>query len=279
MMGMNTLPCGTSDYSLADPRGGQRSLTVHVHRAASHSSRPPIVIVMHGRGRNGADYRNGWIASAERYGAIVAVPEFSEKDYAHPEEYNYGGMFSRDGRLRPRGEWLFPVVDHVFEDVRRRAGVETPRYFLFGHSAGGQVVHRLVTFGWSERIERAVAANSGAYTMPFVDEAFPFGLAGTGFGELQVKQLLSRPLLVLLGEADNDPDHPQLPREPNAMRQGPHRFARGLHYFEAGRREAERLGVHFGWKIATVPGVAHSGELMAAPAAHHLLAGAKVAAD
>jgi poly(3-hydroxybutyrate) depolymerase len=276
---MTPLPTGTSSYVLADPRGGNRSITVQFHRPAALTPRSRVLIVMHGRGRNGADYRNWWIPEAERYGALLAVPEFSERDYAHPEEYNYGAMFTREGELRPRGEWLFPVVDHVFEDVRRRAGVETNRYFLFGHSAGSQVVHRMVTFGWSERIERAVAANAGAYTLPRLDESFPFGLGGTGFGELELKQLLSRPMLVLLGEADNDPSHHQLPREPAAMRQGPHRFARGQHYFATARREAERLGVHFGWKLATVPGVAHSGELMAAPAARHLFADAAVAAD
>lgn len=50
----------------------------------------------------------------------------------------------------------------------------------------------------------------------------------------------SRPLLLLLGDADIDADHPQLPREPDAMKQGPHRFARGHHYFETARREAAR---------------------------------------
>ncbi len=165
------------------------------------------------------------------------------------------------------------MIDRVFEDVRRRAQARTERYFLFGHSAGGQVVHRLVTFGWSDRIERAVAANPGSYTLPVVDEAFPFGLGGTGCGIDDVRALLARPLLVLLGESDNDPEHPQLPREPGAMRQGPHRFARGNHYFETGRREAERLGVPFGWQLATVPGIAHSGELMSPAAARHLMKG------
>jgi poly(3-hydroxybutyrate) depolymerase len=261
---------GSSQYLLADPRGHGREITVFTHRPASWTPASPVVIVMHGRNRNGADYRNWWVEAAERHGALVAVPEFAETAYPHPETYNYGAMFGPRGDLRPRAEWLFPVVDHVFDDVRRRTGSHAERYFLFGHSAGGQVVHRLATFGWSERIVRAVAANPGAYTMPDTSQPFPFGLQGTGFGLEDVRSLLSRPLLILLGEADNDPEHHQLPREPGAMRQGPHRFARGKHYFEAGRREAARLGVDFGWTIATVPGVAHSGEHMSAAAARAL---------
>ena len=273
------LPSGSSHYVFPDPRGGGRTITVYAHRPAAFAPESPVVVVMHGRNRNGGDYRDWWVAPAEQHGALVIAPEFSERDYAHPDDYNYGSMFAPDGRPRPRSQWLFPVIDQVFLDCRERAGSRADRYFLFGHSAGGQVVHRLATFGWSDRIELAVAANAGSYTMPLVDEPFPFGLRGTGFGMAELRALLARPLLVLLGESDNDPEHFQLPREPGAMRQGPHRFARGQHYFETGRREAARLGVDFGWKIATVPGIAHSGEFMSPAAAAHLFAAMPVAAD
>jgi hypothetical protein len=32
-------------------------------------------------------------------------------------------------------------VDRVFEELRDRSGGRRDRYFLFGHSAGGQIVH------------------------------------------------------------------------------------------------------------------------------------------
>jgi poly(3-hydroxybutyrate) depolymerase len=276
---MDVMPPGSSQYVLADPRGGGREITVFTHRPAAYSPDGAVVIVMHGRNRNGADYRNWWVASAEHHGALVIVPEFSERHYAHPDDYNYGGMFDREGRLQARSRWLYPVIDHIFLDACARAGGRAERYFLFGHSAGGQLVHRMVTFGWSDRIERAVAANSGSYAMPSLGEPFPFGLKGTAFGVAELRALLARPLLVLLGEADDDPEHFQLPREPGAMRQGAHRLARGRHYFEAGKSEAARLGVEFGWKIATVPGVAHSGELMSPAAARLLFAAAELPAE
>jgi poly(3-hydroxybutyrate) depolymerase len=269
---MKDIPFGPADYPLRDPRGGVRDITVFTHRPASHTPGSPVVIVMHGRNRNGADYRDWWVEASERSGALVAAPQFSEALYPHPDEYNYGAMYAGDGALRGASERLFPVIDRVFEDVRDRAGSTAQRYFLFGHSAGGQVVHRLVTFGWSDRIERAVAANAGSYTMPLFNQEFPFGVGNTPFDEPALAALLSRPMLVLLGDADNDPNHPQLPREPGAMRQGPHRFARGNYYFETGRRAADRLGVPFGWTLAVVPGVAHSGQQMSAAAAELLLA-------
>jgi CubicO group peptidase (beta-lactamase class C family) len=265
------IPVGSGSYEFKDPRPGPaRTITVHTYRPRSFARSSPIVVVMHGRNRNGADYRDHWIAEADRRGFLVVAPEFDEAQYAHPHEYNYGAMMNADGSPRPRAEWLFPVVDAIFEDARKRAVAERETYSLFGHSAGGQLVHRLATFSWSPKIERAVSANAGSYTLPLASEAFPFGVGGTAFRDEEMRALLSRPLLVLLGDADVDPDHYQLPREPGAMKQGPHRFARGRHYIETGRREAERLGVPFGWKMATVPGVAHEAGRMAPYAARHL---------
>src|SRR5436190_2690372 len=113
---------GSSQYVFPDPRGNGREITVFTHRPATWTPDGPVVLVMHGRNRNGADYRDWWIDAAGRHGALIAVPEFSEAHYMHPDAYNYGAMIGPRGDLRPRAEWLFPVVDRVFEDVRGRAG-------------------------------------------------------------------------------------------------------------------------------------------------------------
>ncbi len=267
----DSLPVGASAYAFADPRPGRaRQITVFTYRPATLAPDSPVLLVVHGRNRNGGNYRDRWIAHAERHGFLVVVPEFSEDQYAHPGEYNYGDMRRPDGSFKPREEWLFPVFDAVFEDARRRAGSTREQYSLFGHSAGAQIAHRLATFCWSPRIERIVAANAGSYTMPLREEAFPFGLGGMPLGDDELRALFSRPLLVLLGDQDDDPEHYQLPRDPGAMRQGPHRFARGLHYVETARREAARLGVPLAWKIATAPGVGHTVGGIAPFAARHL---------
>lgn len=266
-----SIAVGASSHAFADPRPvPAREITVYTYRPAAFTPESPILIVLHGRNRNGRDYRDKFAAQAERHGFLVAVPEFSEAQYAHPHQYNYGDMRHPDGRPKPREEWLFPVVDAVFRDVKARSGSARERYCLFGHSAGGQIVHRLVTFAWSPLIERAVAANAGSYTLPVANETFPFGLGGMPLDDEALKALFSRPLLVLLGTHDDDPDHYQLPREPGAMRQGPHRLARGHHYVETARKEAGRLGVDLAWRVAEAPGVAHSTAGMAPFVSRHL---------
>lgn len=252
----------SSQFPFPDPRPGpRREITVHLHRPASFAPANPVLVVMHGRARNGADYRDFFVEESEKRGFLVIAPEFSEAQYAHPLEYNYCAMWNADGTFRPREEWLFPVVEAIFEAACARAGSTRGRFSLAGHSAGGQVVHRLATFGWPRALDAAVAANAGAYMLPARDEDFPFGLGGAP--EPDLPALFAREFVILLGDADTDAKHEQLPREPGAMRQGPHRFARGQTYFERGRAEAARLGVPFHWRLEVAPGIAHSGKEMA----------------
>jgi hypothetical protein len=213
---------------------------------------------LHGANRNGADYRDFFIADSERRGFLVVAPEFSEAQYAHPHDYNYGGMRRADGTFAPREEWLFPVVDAVFRDASARAGSTRGGYFLFGHSAGAQVVHRLVTFAWSPLIEGVVAANAGSYTLPVRYEAFPHGLDGPE-SIVDLRALFSRPLCILLGDRDNDPNHEQLPRDPGAMRQGaPSTRPRRQTTSRSRSARRQRPACRSSGASPLAPGVAHS---------------------
>lgn len=252
-----------SSYAFPDPRGGDREITVHVHRPAGFTADSPILMVMHGRARNGLDYCRFFAGESDRHGFLVVAPEFADAQYPNPHAYNYGNMCGVDGVLRPRKEWLFPVLGAVFDDVRLRMRSQRDKFFLFGHSAGGQLVHRLATFGWLPTIERAIAANSGSYTLPTQSACFPFGLDGTALGEDALRAAFARPLTIQLGDADVNPNDEHLPREAGAMAQGAHRFARGQRYLEVARHEAQRLGMPLAWRLSVVPGVAHSGEHMA----------------
>src|SRR3546814_15764648 len=60
-------------------------------------------------------------------------------------------------------------------------------------------------------------------------------------------------------------------RSPEAMRQGPHRLARGRTYFRVARETAAAMGARFGWELVTVPDVGHSNGKLAPHAARILL--------
>lgn len=251
-----------------DPRAGPtRRIPIWLYRPQALPPTSLPVIVLHGMSRNADAYRDAWADSADRYGFAVVAPEFSKAEYPDALDYNFGNMRSPDGRPLPREQWLFALIDRIYLRVRGALGLAGEHYFLYGHSAGAQLVHRLLTFAWSPRIAYAVAANAGSYTIPAFDIDYPFGLRGTAFAEADLPHLLARPLTVLLGEDDNDAGHENLPRQPGAMAQGPHRFARGQRYFQAAQAIATRLRLPFAWQLVTVPGVAHSNPGMAPAAA------------
>lgn len=218
----------------------------------------PVLIVMHGVNRDADRYRNDWMPHAQRYGLILVAPEFSQKDFPETEGYS----------LEAKG--AFGFIEPVFDAVKAATGNRSERFHLYGHSAGAQFVHRYLYYQPQARVARAVAANAGWWTLPDLTVEFPYGLKDSPISEAALKNMLQRPLVVLLGTADTDPNDKNLRRTPESMLQGPYRFARGHTFFDAGLKQAAALGVPFGWELATAPGVGHSDSGTSAFAVRHL---------
>ncbi len=112
-----------------------------------------------------------------------------------------------------------------------------------------------------------ISANAGWYTTTDFDESFPYGLKDSPITLERLKKKFELPLVILLGEDDNDPNHSSLRKTEEAMRQGKHRFERGHYFFNTAQAMADSLGVEFNWILDTVPGVGHSNTGMAPKAA------------
>lgn len=236
---------------------------VYFHRPAQWRAGGRVVMVMHGVDRDADRYRDEWAPLADAHGFLLVCPEFSRAKFPKAAWYNLGGMQMTSDASR----WAFSVPDRVYADVRERFGASSERYSLYGHSAGSQFVHRFLLLAPSPRVDQAISANAGWYTLPVFDQSFPFGLRGTSVSEAQVEAFLRRPLVLQLGESDTNPEHRTLERNAETDRQGTHRFARGLNFMAVGKREAERRGIALAWRLVTVPGVGHSNGRMAASAA------------
>lgn len=232
----------------------------------------PVVFVMHGVNRDADRYRDEWAGLARKHGFIAVVPQFGAADFPGSLGYNTGYFAEADGTPRPRDLWSFAAIEPLFDDVAKRFGTGVTRYSIYGHSAGAQFVHRFVLFMPEARIERAIAANAGWYTMPDPATAFPYGLTDAPVDEQALTAALGKRMTVLLGTADTDRDDPDLRKTPEADAQGPHRFARGQAFFAQGQQAAAARNVPFGWTLVTVPDVGHSNGKMAAAAAAQLMA-------
>ena len=171
------------------------------------------------------------------------------------------------GAAKPREQWTYGVDQKVFTALRAQAHTERARYGVWGHSAGGQYVHRAMSLGFRASVAAAVTANAGTYATPELDIPFPYGLGGTGLDDDALAQLLAFRLTVMAGTADIDAASPNFPKEPAAMRQGGTRYARAHGYIATARAQAARLGLRCAWTIVDVQGVAHDGERMSAAAA------------
>lgn len=283
----DTAPPGNSDaggFALG-PGSGQvtwvdsvghpdRPVTLRYHVPDGFGPESPIVIVMHGASRDGPRYFADWEPEARAHGFLLLVPEFSAALYPGSEMYNLGNMFETEsgGGPRPEDAWTFTALERLFADVRRVTGSTRDRFRLYGHSAGGQFVHRFLFFRPDAPVERAVAANAGWYTLPVDTVAFPYGLAGSGRTQADITRSWGTPTTILLGDQDVDSLQSNLRRTPEALRQGPHRFARGHAFYGILTSEADRLGIDLAWTLDTVPGAHHSDALMAPRAAEILAA-------
>lgn len=258
------------------------------------SYRPPgfdprsgrIWFVLHGALRDAEHYAHLAARSADRYDTLVLAVEFNRDLYPSSELYSLGIVSSgnpnwrayREDRLLEPEAFAFNEIERVFDEVRDTLGGTQSGYYLFGHSAGAQFVHRMLTFLPGARVNGAVAANAGWYTLPFDDSRsgmrLPYSLYGLPQGFVNKRSLLGSPLTILLGSDDTSlaVDNPNLRSNTGAMEQGPHRLARGLNYYLLGRDVAEGLGIPFRWNVQEVPDVGHNARWMIPPAAHILFA-------
>ncbi len=232
----------------------------------------PVLLVMHGMNRDADRYRDQWLTLAERHGFILVVPEFDAARFPGSTAYNLGNVVDGKGREESPERWSFAAVEPLFDHVRTLTGTRVDRYEMYGHSAGAQFVHRYLMFVPDARVGKAVVANAGWYTMPDRNARFPYGLAGSGVTPPALIAALARPMAVFVGTADNDRGHAGLRRTPEAMRQGPHRVARGEAFHLRGREAARLEGVAFGWTLRYVDGAAHDNAAMASAAAAWLYA-------
>lgn len=247
-------------------------MAVFTYRPAQWTPQGRVLLVMHGRGRDADRYRDEWVTHAEKANVLVVVPHFSNEKFPGRAAYNYGSAVTENGTPNPRAKWSFGVMDIVFAEVRKRTGATRSTYALFGHSAGAQFVHRYLLMAEATSADLIITANAGSYTMPDANVNFPFGIGNTALDDAALRKAFARPVVVLLGDQDIDPNHPSLPRDPEAMLQGPHRFARGNLFFSTAGKVSASLGAPFNWKLATVPGVGHSNRGMAEKAMEFVVA-------
>ena len=272
--GAAAIPIGKHSFEFSD--WGGPAINVHTYKPEIANKNSQILFIMHGNSRDPERYVDNWVKQSDEYGFLLVAPEFSRKDFSSSRNYNLGNVYRKNGRNNygriKEDRWTFSTIEPLFDEIKRRTGSEAETYNIFGHSAGGQFVHRFVYFKPTARYEVAIAANAGWYTLPSILAKWPYGLGDTFLDEDDLKMALGKNLVILLGTADTDIKSSSLRKTDEANAQGPHRFARGKTFFDVGRRTAKIYDIPFRWRIYAAPDVAHSNENIA-PFAAPLVAG------
>ena len=258
---------GAVSLSYFDPAFPDRRLILHAARPREWDASLPVVFVHHGVARNGPDYRDYWLPHVDAGRMLAIAIEFPEDSFPEYLWYNFGNLHTADGVPNPRAQWTFGIDTRLFQALRAQGITTTHRYGLFGHSAGGQYVHRMLSFGYREHVAVAVSANAGTYAMPDLTTAWPWGLGATEVSPADMGALLTFPLTIMAGTADIKTTGRFFPKGPKSLKQGPTRYARAHTYLRTGQEAAAELGVALAWQVIDVPEVGHDGRRMSDAAA------------
>ena len=187
---------GRASTPYRDRYSPDRPLVLECFRPQGHDPDKPVVIVQHGASRNGAEYCAAWIPAAERHGLLIVAIMFAKDAWPDAVTYNNGHVLDEDGRIRPREVWSQAIPGRVFALLREAGVTRRDKTYLWGHSAGGQFVHRLLATQPHDIFEVVGAANSGWYTLPTLDLHYPDGLGGIGLTRDDVVRFLGYPLVI-----------------------------------------------------------------------------------
>lgn len=211
----------------------------------------PLLVAVHGFSRNAAEQVESFAPLCERAGVVLAAPHFPERDF--PD-------FQRLGRTG-RGSRSDHALEAMLADLRGHLGWLLGRVTLCGYSGGGQFAHRYL-MAYPGRLMGAVVAAPGWFTFPFRDLSYPYGLrVGNRLPgvRLRPESFLRVPVLVAVGEEDDDPDSENLRHSPALdAQQGSTRVERAARWVRAMQEEAYASGLPSRVRLAILPGAGHS---------------------
>ncbi|MDB2411640.1 hypothetical protein N9W64_04195 [Gammaproteobacteria bacterium] len=214
-----------------------------------------LVVVMHGRKRNGEEYRDQWIEKAKELNLLVIVPEFNESQFPGVYKFNYGNMFLETGESIPRNQHLFSIIEPLANFSVNKFKLKSNKWGIYGHGAGAHFVHRYILHYPEASHTLAIAANLGWY-LSMTDQEWPFGLTNSNIDDQQLKKAFSRYFLLMLGRADTStkPNSAYVKENWETITlQGPHRLARGRNFFRSAINKSKELDQFFKWGMVEVP--------------------------
>lgn len=234
-------------------------------------TRMPVIFVFQGADRAYDYLMRAWGKAARDHGFMVFIPQFDKERFPLCD-YQEVGVMDRSHTCVRQCDSITPaLIDRLFEHVRSLTGSKRTTYNIYGHSAGGQFVHRMMLFHDSPYVDCAVSGSPGWYTFPDTAAMFPYGVKNISYIDSdRLRRYLAKNLVVQLAPCDSVREW-FLRKTPEADAQGHNRYERGLAFWDFAHRLAARNGWTCNWRKAEVPDVGHISEAMGMAAIPYLL--------
>ena len=216
-----------------------------------------------------------WIPAGERLGIILLAPAFDQRNFGgyRGPGGGYRGLF---GREIGADEFVNEIVDQYKALSPKYDG----RFYLYGHSAGGQFVSRYVV-RHPQRIIAAVISAAGTYAFPNPDVPWADGMAPLvrsmrweGGDEMQHIDIqpdpqgwikaAALPITVVVGSQDTEA------LKGIGGQKGGTRLERARHWVQDMNRLAQRLDKTGRGRLVVVDGAAHSSAQLTPTCVQHL---------
>lgn len=202
-----------------------------------HGSIPSQSVAMDAAAMHIMRYR--WHRFADRNGYILVAPVF--------DRHRYRGYRHLRGVSIGADEFVLRIA----ETYARIFDMPDSRFYLYGHSAGGQFAHRfLITH--PDRVLGAVMSAPGNYANPVTSVSWPYGMddSPNPLGFLRCTEV---PSAVVVGSRDINPCGMG-----GEEQFGLNRVQRAKNWVRGMRRLAHIVGSEAMLDLTVVPGVAHS---------------------
>lgn len=170
---------------------------VYVPRRYKRSAETRLMVAVHGTYSWPEGYIKICQKDAERYRFVLLAPHFEFGRFPW-----FGGL--NVGRHR-KGRSDLRLLE-IIEDLSTVLPFDKQRILLFGHSEGGQFVHRFA-LAHPQRVYRAVAGAAGHWIHPDADLRFPLGTKTSPYAldlnQLDFGQLVRTNLVAVVGTQDS----------------------------------------------------------------------------
>ena len=270
--GAETFSSGTGHFSYNMPSGEiTDTLKVFYHIPAGYDRKSmPVVIGFHGNDRDCSYWVETWKEYADKNGFMFFIPWFTHESFP-TRRYQETGVKDTEGNILPLKSRTSALVDSLICHILKNSGSNERKVTIFGHSAGGQFVHRFMLLNNSPYVKKAIIGNPGWFTFPSMEEEYSYGIKDLSeIDDNRLRDMLSRNIILQLAEGDTIRES-FLRKTPEADRQGRNRLERGNKYFETLKSIADKKHWDFNWRKVYVPNVGHDAVAMSRYAAENLL--------